>query len=137
MSKLEINELLNKESMMWIQRAQALYLQSSNNNTRYFHSRASQRYKRNWVHGLRNNKNIWCTSKHQLQEIATSFYQDLFTTSCPDESHPIYKSIQPTVSVDMNKELLCSFTRDEVEAALKSMEPPSAPRPDGMRPTFF
>ena len=43
MLKLEINELLDKESMMWIQRAQALYLQSGDSNTRYFHSRASKR----------------------------------------------------------------------------------------------
>jgi len=41
------------------------------------------------------------------------------------------------VSMDMNKELLRSFTRDEVEAAFKTMEPLSTPRPDGMPPTFF
>ncbi|KAK9992681.1 hypothetical protein SO802_027666 [Lithocarpus litseifolius] len=53
--KLEINELLDKESMMWIQRARAMYLQLGNNNTRFFHNRASQRYKRNRIHGLKNN----------------------------------------------------------------------------------
>ena len=37
----------------------------------------------------------------------------------------------------MNRDLICSFSRDEVEAALKSMEPLSAPGPDGMPPTFF
>ena len=39
------------------------------------------------------------------------------------------------VSVDMNKELLCSFTRDEVGAALKTMA--SARGSDGMPPTLF
>ncbi|KAF3955723.1 hypothetical protein CMV_019088 [Castanea mollissima] len=33
----------------------------------------------------------------------------------------------------MNKELFRSFTRDEVEVALKSMEPLSAPRQDGLQ----
>jgi len=37
----------------------------------------------------------------------------------------------------MNRELIRSFSRDEVEATLKSMEPFSAPGPDGMPPTFF
>ena len=41
------------------------------------------------------------------------------------------------VTADMNRDLICSFSRDEVEAALKSMEPLSAPGPDGMPPTFF
>ena len=41
------------------------------------------------------------------------------------------------VIVDMNRELIRSLSRDEVEATLKSMEPFSAPGPDGMPPTFF
>ena len=41
------------------------------------------------------------------------------------------------VSVDMNKKLLRSFTRDEVGVALKTMEPLSGPGPDGIPPTFF
>ena len=64
--KLEINELLDKESMMLIQRAHAMYLQSSDSNIRFFHSKASQRYKRNRIHRLKNCQNIWCTAGHQL-----------------------------------------------------------------------
>ena len=41
------------------------------------------------------------------------------------------------VTVEMNRELTRSFSRDEVEAALNSMEPLSAPGLDGMPPTFF
>ncbi|XP_075658690.1 uncharacterized protein LOC142628488 [Castanea sativa] len=37
----------------------------------------------------------------------------------------------------MNRNLIHSFTKDEVEAALRTMEPLSAPGPDGMPPTFF
>jgi len=53
--KMNINELLDKESMMWIQRARTLYLQLGDSNTCYFHSRASQRYKRNRILGLWND----------------------------------------------------------------------------------
>ncbi|KAK7842693.1 hypothetical protein CFP56_013490, partial [Quercus suber] len=79
----EINELIDKESLMWFQRARAMYLQLGDSNTRFFHSRASQRFKRNRILGLKNNQNIWCTSEHQLHEIATSFYRDLFTSCSP------------------------------------------------------
>ena len=135
--KLTVNELLDKENIMWIQRARSLYLQSGDSNTRYFHSRASQRYKRNRILGLRNDQNIWCTLKHQIQSIATSFFQALFSTCSPDEDHSIFESIQPVVTAEMNRDLICSFSRDEVEAALKSMEPLSTPEPDGMPPIFF
>ena len=39
--------------------------------------------------------------------------------------------------MDMNRELTRDFTREEVEAVLKTMEPLSAPGPNGMPPTFF
>ena len=135
--KMNINELLDKESMMWIQRGRSLYLQSGDSNTRYFHSRTSQRYKQNRILGLRNDQNNWCTFVHQIQGIATSFYQDLFTTCSLDEGHSIFESIRLVVIADMNRDLICSFSRDEVEAAFKSMEPPSAPGPYGMPHTFF
>ena len=41
------------------------------------------------------------------------------------------------ISADMNKDLVRVFTREEVEAALKDMEPLSAPGSDGMPPIFF
>ena len=122
---------------MWIQRARSMYLQSGDSNTRFFHSKASQRYKRNRIHELKNNQDIWCTAEHQLQEIATSFYLDLFTSCSPEENQPIFESIQPAVTVDMKKDLIRDFTREEVEAALKSMESLSAPGLNGMPPTFF
>ena len=114
-----------------------MYLQLSDSNTCFFHSKASQRYKRNRIHGLKNYQNIWCTVEHQLQEIATSFYLDLFTSCSPAENHPIFESIQPVVTVDMNRELTRDFTREEVEATLKTMELLSALGLDGMPPTFF
>nr|POE53099.1 hypothetical protein CFP56_13643 [Quercus suber] len=110
--KLSINDLLDKESMMWIQRARSLYLQTRDSNTRYFHNRASQRYKRNRIHGLQNDQHTWCTAEHQIKEIATAFFQDLFTTSSPEEGHPIFESILPVVTLDMNRDLNRSFSRD-------------------------
>ena len=37
----------------------------------------------------------------------------------------------------MNRDLIRTFSRDEVEAALKSLEPLSTPDPNDMPPTFF
>lgn len=50
----EVNELFEKESLMWQQRARILFLKSGDRNTRYFHNKASHRYKRNQILGLKN-----------------------------------------------------------------------------------
>lgn len=64
--QLEINELLDKENLMWQQRSRVLFLKSGDKNTRYFHTRASHRCKRNRIYGLKNNDNV--------AEIAIRFY---------------------------------------------------------------
>ena len=39
--RMEVNELLDKESLMWQQRARALHLKCGDNNIRFFHNKAS------------------------------------------------------------------------------------------------
>ena len=51
--------------------------------------------------------------------------------------HVVLETIEPKVSAAMNQELIKDFTREEVEVALKHMEPLKAPGPDGMPPIFF
>ena len=135
--QMEVNELLDKESLMWQQRARSLFLKSGDRNTWYFHSRASHRYKRNRIYGLKNNNNEWCTSDSQVEEIVVRFYESLFTSLQPSDMHVVLETIEPKVSADMNQELIKDFTREEVEVALKHMEPLKAPGPDGMPPIFF
>ena len=54
----ELNESLDKESQIWHQRSRALFLREGDRNTRYFHSKASQRFRRNRILGLRNESNV-------------------------------------------------------------------------------
>ena len=60
MKKLEkeINTLLNKEAQMWRQRAKVQWLKDRDRNTRVFHSKASQRRRKNYIKGLYDNKDI-------------------------------------------------------------------------------
>ena len=59
----EINDILDKENLMWQQRSRALFLNCGDRNTAYFHSKASQRFRRNRILGLRNSQNTWCTDE--------------------------------------------------------------------------
>lgn len=45
--KKEISILLVREEQMWKQRSRALWLKEGDNNTNYFHSRASHQFRRN------------------------------------------------------------------------------------------
>nr|POF24836.1 hypothetical protein CFP56_26225 [Quercus suber] len=73
--KMEINCMLDKENLMWQQRSRALFLKYEDRNTAYFHSKASQRFRRNRILGLKNNQNVWCTKENQIKNIAVEYYQ--------------------------------------------------------------
>lgn len=122
---------------MWQQRSRALFLKDGDSNTRFFHSRASHRFRRNRILGLKDNQDIWCTSDDKIAEIAVNFYKELFNSSQPMEVQAVLDAIEPIVTSDMNQALTKDFVREEVEEALKHMEPLTAPGPDGMPPIFF
>ena len=50
----EVNDLLDKEMRMWFQRALALWAIHGDINSKYFHSMATQRYRRNKIEGIKN-----------------------------------------------------------------------------------
>jgi hypothetical protein len=133
----EIGQLLLKEEKMWSQRSRTRWLHEGDRNTLFFHSRASQRRRRNEILGLRNDEGDWCDRPDQVARIALDFFQQLFHSINPQEILNITSTIAPVVTEDMNSHLSQDFTAEEVETAIKQMAPLTAPGPDGMPPLFY
>ncbi|XP_050260094.1 uncharacterized protein LOC126705233 [Quercus robur] len=107
MWKLEISKLLGKEEQMWKQRSRALWLQEGDNNTKFFHSRASHQFRRNCIDTLE------------------------------DPSGEDGGGVPCSVTEEMNEVLNGEYTKEEVVTALNQMEPLKSPGPDGLPPLFF
>lgn len=73
--KLEINEFLMQEERMWHQREKSHWITLGDKNTRFFHSRASQRYRRNKICGLRNSMGEMCTGIDNVAALLVNYYQ--------------------------------------------------------------
>ena len=114
-----------------------MHLKYGDQNTRFFHNKASQRFQRNKIVGLLDDSNSWCTDTAQVADIIVGFYTRLFTSERPTTAQGILEVIQPIVTDEMNSNLTRVFTKQEVDLALKEMAPLKAPRPDGMPPLFF
>nr|XP_023887038.1 uncharacterized protein LOC111999151 [Quercus suber] len=133
----EINLLLDHEAQMWSQRSKIQWLRDGDRNTWYFHSKASERRRRNYIKGLYNREGRWCTDQSSMVDTVVDFYQDLCTSSNPTSFETILEQIPHVVTGEMNSNLMGEFTAQEVEVALKQMALLKSPGPDGMPLIFY
>ncbi|KAL3839206.1 hypothetical protein ACJIZ3_023797 [Penstemon smallii] len=136
---MELEELLDKEEKMWQQRAKAHLMREGDRNTRYFHSRASGRQKKNEIRGIRKEDGSWCKTEPEIEKVIVDYFSDIFTSSQPSEFELdlVLRALRSRVSFEDNQYLLQPYTADEVTQALFSMYPLKSPGPDGFPPLFF
>ena len=133
----EINNLLDDEELYWGQRSKAHWLREGDKNTKFFHAQASEKRKQNTISGLWNNNGVWCDENESLVQVATSYFEALYTTSNLSNIEETTTAILTRVIEKMNTELAKDFTRDEMVAALKQIHPTKALGPDGRSAMFY
>ena len=106
-------------------------------NTKYFHSKASERRKKNTITGLMDENGNWCDNTESIAAVAVSYFEKPFSTSFPSRISEVTNTIPTRVTDEMNQWLIKEFTREEVVTALQQMHPTKAPGPDGMSTIFF
>ncbi|XP_050259980.1 uncharacterized protein LOC126705069 [Quercus robur] len=57
--KAEIEVLLDKEAIMWQQRSRLLWAREGDRNTKYFHSCATRRHRKNLIESIRDDEGVW------------------------------------------------------------------------------
>ncbi|EPS68419.1 hypothetical protein M569_06350 [Genlisea aurea] len=130
--KAELSELRKLDELWWKQRSKAHWLKEGDRNNKFFHSVASTQRQRNKIVKLKA-RNTWLENPSDIQHEFISFYEDLFTSTQPNEEiiNDIARTVPRKVTDDMNAELTREFTAEEVYAAVKQMRGETAPGPDG------
>ena len=77
----EINELLDYEEVIWQQRSKVQWMGLGDRNTKYFHSKASGRKKKNTITRLLDDMGVWRESTLGVAEIAVSYFERLYYIS--------------------------------------------------------
>ena len=126
-----------KEECLWHQRSRVNWLQSGDLNTSYFHSRANQRNRRNYISKLVLDDGTCVEEEQKVREVLVEYFKDLFTSTNPSNFESILHGIESKVTLTMNVELTREFKVEEVEQALTQMKPMTNPGPDGMPPLFY
>ena len=133
----EVNVLLVKEEKMWHQRSRINWLQSGDQNTKFFHTHASRRKRGNWIQGIEDSDGVWHEDIGKIEDEAVQYFTNLFTSTRPQLDERSLRGVHKVITNDMNRELSREFTTEEVSLAPRHMAPLKAPGPDGMPALFY
>ena len=74
-------------------------------NTKYFHQRASQRRRKNHIHGFLDENGWWVTSKYDIARVVESYFQNILES--------VVEVVDRVVTPDTNQALLQPYTLKE------------------------
>jgi hypothetical protein len=123
----EMDELLYREEIHWMQQSRISWLREGDQNTKYFHRRVSWRKKKNKIHKLKHNDGSWTCDSVEMEGITTDFFQKLYTRDVAVNPHIITDLLSLCVDEDTNHILCAPFLDKEISDALFQIGP-SKPR---------
>lgn len=132
-----ISKLLSREECMEKQRSRIDWLKEGDRNTALLQAKARERARSNKIKSLRRNDGSIAVKQEEIEEVATSFYRDLFSAQTELETGAILHHVQRRVSEEINESLTTPYTAEEVRKAVFMMGPNKAPGPGGLTAGFF
>lgn len=73
------------EEMCSKQRSRLDWLKGGDENTKFFHVKASSRKRKNKIEGIKDNLGNWQDDKDEVERRFYEYFQEFFTTSNPSE----------------------------------------------------
>lgn len=133
----QLDELLYREEMMWLQRSRITWLTEGERNTKYLHRRAIWRARRNHIQRLRKSNGTWCNVPSEMERMASSYFKEVYTKDPTLNPNVVLDCILPKVTPEMNDSLSVPFSEKEISDALFQIGPLKAPGVDGFPARFY
>lgn len=132
----ELENLLQEEEDYWKIRSREYWLKGGDKNTKWFHSRASHRKRKNEINGIFNEQNQWVESEVEIGRVATNYFKSLLSTNNPSQND-INEVASAIISETQRAMLDHPFSKEENKIAIKGMNATKAPRSDGAHALFY
>jgi hypothetical protein len=132
-----LDGLLLREEIMWKQRSRITWIKLGDQNTKFFHRKASWRQKNNKINSLQNADGLVVDNQSELENMAKNYFEGMHKKEEYIFPEMIEELFEHKVDHDMNKHLIRDFTDDEIGDALFQTGPLKEPGADGFPARFF
>jgi hypothetical protein len=135
--EVKLDGLLHKEEIWWAQRAKSNWLKHGDQNSKYFHFKASQRHRKKTINFIKDVHGASKTQNKDIQKVFLQYFQEIFTSSNPTNIQESTNIVANKVSPQMKDYLNQEFTAAEVSYATHQLKGNAAPGPDGLNANFY
>jgi hypothetical protein len=132
-----MNDLLYREEMLWLQRSRVAWLREGDRNTKFFHQPAAWRARKNRIRKLRRGDGVWVHDMNEMIGMVNDYFKTLYDKDDNVNPQVVSSLFEACITSDMNDELCKPFTDEEIGNALFQIGPLKAPGPDGFPARFF
>ena len=135
--KMDLENLLSKEEILWRSKSRETWLTCKDINTKYFHTSTLVRRRANAIYFLKLDSSIWVSSRADIGGSFTSHFANLFTSSNSPIEAEMLDLFTPIITEEENI-FLCSIpSEEEIFEALNSLGSIKALDPDGFTSLFY
>ena len=137
----ELEELLDKEELMWAQKARTNWILHSDRNTRYFQIVVRQRRSKNKILQIKDERGVLTDNPEEIENIFLDSFKRNYSGSSNLTVDNILHELQglpiPTFSEQHLQFLNMGISDREIKEAMFQMGPYKALGPDGILVCFF
>ena len=107
-----------KQEIYWVQRYWVAWLKYGDRNTKIFHSKASQRRRRNHIKGVMNSQEQWVEEMEDVARVTVDYFDKLFCAGSCNQMEECLSIVSTKVCPAMQDMLSRDFTVDEIKEAV-------------------
>ena len=97
----QMDNLLQKQEIYWAQRSRISWMKNGDRNTKFFHSKTTQRRKKNHINGIKNSQGQWVEELEEVVEVASDYFDNLFSAGVANQMEECLNTVSNEVTDNM------------------------------------
>ena len=90
-----------KQKLYWAQRSIISWLKHGDKNMKFFHLKASQRRRRNYIQSIKNVEDVWVEEEDDIAGVAVEYFENLFKAGTCERVEECLNTVTPKITPDM------------------------------------